>query len=128
MQMLKEQISKGNNGLVKRKFITFGIEADNLKAAKQKLERIEADIKGNFKILGVAVKSLDGLERLELLHASFNEGSKEKFGFNWDLVYKTGLSSKDLSLLPLLILGIVKPLNAVIHSAECHLFKYSPPN
>ena len=95
MQMLKEQISKGNNGLVKRKFITFGIEADNLKAAKQKLERIEADIKGNFKILGVAVKSLDGLERLELLHASFNEGSKEKFGFNWDLVYKTGLSSKD---------------------------------
>ena len=95
MQMLKEQISKGNNGLVKRKFITFGIEADNLKAAKQKLERIEADIKGNFKILGVEVKSLDGLERLELLHASFNEGSKEQFGFNWDLVYKTGLSSKD---------------------------------
>ena len=93
--MLKEQLSKGNNGLVKRKFITFGIEADDLKAAKQKLERIETDIAGNFKALGVASRSLSGLERLELLHSSFNEGTKDKFRFNWDLVYKTGLSSKD---------------------------------
>lgn len=94
MQMLKEQIAKGNNGLIKRKFITFGIEADDMKAAKQKLERIEADILGNFKALGVAAKPLSGLERLELLHGSFNDGG-EKFGFNWDLVYKTGLTTKD---------------------------------
>ena len=39
MGMLKNQLSRGNNGIIKRKFITFGIEADNLKAAKQKLER-----------------------------------------------------------------------------------------
>ena len=95
MQMLKEQIAKGNNGLVKRKFITFGIEADNLKAAKQKLERIEADILGNFKALGVLATPLSGLERLELLHGTFNQDTKEKFRFNWDLVYKTGLSTKD---------------------------------
>ena len=95
MQMLKEQLAKGNNGLIKRKFITFGIEADDIRAAKQKLERIEADILGNFKALGAAAKPLCGLERLELLHSSFNEGTKEKFGFHWDLVYKTGLSSKD---------------------------------
>ena len=94
MQMLKEQIAKGNNGLIKRKFITFGIEADDMRAAKQKLERIEADILGNFKALGVAAKPLSGLERLELLHGSFNDGG-EKFGFNWDLVYKTGLTTKD---------------------------------
>lgn len=95
MQMLKEQIAKGNNGLIKRKFITFGIEADDIKAAKQKLERIEADILGNFKALGVSAKPLSGLERLELLHGSFNEGTNEKFRFNWDLVHKTGLSTKD---------------------------------
>ena len=95
MQMLKEQLAKGNNGLIKRKFITFGIEADDIRAAKQKLERIEADILGNFKALGAAAKPLSGLERLELLHSSFNEGTKEKFGFHWDLVHKTGLSSKD---------------------------------
>ena len=95
MQMLKEQLAKGNNGLIKRKFITFGIEADDIRAAKQKLERIEADILGNFKALGAAAKPLGGLERLELLHSSFNEGTKEKFVFHWDLVHKTGLSSKD---------------------------------
>ena len=95
MQMLKEQLAKGNNGLIKRKFITFGIEADDIRAAKQKLERIEADILGNFKALGATAKPLSGLERLELLHSSFNEGTKEKFGFHWDLVHKTGLSSKD---------------------------------
>ena len=93
--MLKNQLSRGNNGLIKRKFITFGIEADNFKAAKQKLERVETDILGNFKILGVSAKPLSGLERLELLHGTFNEGEKDKFGFHWDLIHKTGLSSKD---------------------------------
>ena len=31
--MLKNQLSKGNNGLVKTKYITFGIEAESLKVA-----------------------------------------------------------------------------------------------
>ncbi len=78
MGMLKNQLSRGNNGIIKRKFITFGIEADNLKAAKQKLERIETDILGNFKALGVQARPLNGLERLELLHCTFNEGEKKR--------------------------------------------------
>ena len=42
--MLQMQLARGNNGLVKTKFITFGVEADNLKTAKPRLERIEIDI------------------------------------------------------------------------------------
>ena len=42
--MLQSQLTKGNNGLVKKKYITFGIEADSLRTAKPKLERIETDI------------------------------------------------------------------------------------
>lgn len=38
--MLQSQLTKGNNGLVKRKYITFGIEADSLRTAKPKLERM----------------------------------------------------------------------------------------
>lgn len=45
--MLKNQLSKGNNGLVKTKYITFGIEAENLKVARPRLERIETDILNN---------------------------------------------------------------------------------
>lgn len=44
---------KGNNGLVKTKYITFGIEAEPIKEAKPKLERIETDIISNFKVMGV---------------------------------------------------------------------------
>ncbi|MEG1991725.1 MAG: conjugal transfer protein TraE, partial [Christensenella sp.] len=36
---------------------------------------------------------LTGFERLELLHNCFND--KEKFNFNWNLLHKTGLSTKD---------------------------------
>ena len=42
--MLKNQLSKGNNGLVKTKYVTFGIEADNPRIAKHRLERMETDI------------------------------------------------------------------------------------
>ena len=42
--MLQSQLTKGNNGLIKKKYITFGIEADSLRTAKPKLERIETDI------------------------------------------------------------------------------------
>ena len=52
--MLKNQLSKGNNGLVKYKYITFSIEADSLAAAKARLARIETDVLNNFKVLGVA--------------------------------------------------------------------------
>ena len=66
--MLKGQLARGNNGLTKTKYITFGIEADSLKEAKPRLERIEADVLANFKVLGVRAHSLDGYERLAILH------------------------------------------------------------
>ena len=93
--MLKNQLAKGNNGLVKTKFITFGIEAESIKEAKPKLERIETDIIGNFKTMGVTAKSLNGAERLTILHRSFNPDGREKFNFSWDLPVQSGLSVKD---------------------------------
>ncbi len=65
-KMLKQQLAKGNNGLVKSKYITFSIEADNIREAKPKLERIESDILNNFKILGVPAYPLNGVERLQI--------------------------------------------------------------
>ena len=93
--MLKDQLSKGNNGLAKTKYITFGIEADSLKSAKTRLERIEADVMANFKVLGVKARTLDGYERLAILHKMFHPAGERKFWFTWDAIWKTGLSSKD---------------------------------
>ena len=38
--ILQDQLVRGNNGLTKRKFLTFTIEADNLKMARARLTRI----------------------------------------------------------------------------------------
>ena len=93
--MLQSQLARGNNGLTKTKYITFGIEADDIKAAKTRLERIEADILANFKVLGVKARALDGYERLAILHQMFHPAGERKFFFAWDAIWKTGLSSKD---------------------------------
>ena len=94
-EMLKNQLAKGNNGLVKTKYITFGVKEKSLKEAKPKLERIEADILNNFKTMGVLAQSLNGAERLAVLHRSFNPDGREKFRFSWDMLPKSGLSVKD---------------------------------
>ena len=93
--MLQNQLTKGNNGLIKKKYITFGIEADSLRSAKPKLERIESDILNNFKTLGVKTEPLSGYERLKVLHDVFNMDTHEPFCFSFDMVARTGLSTKD---------------------------------
>jgi hypothetical protein len=94
--MLKNQLAKGNNGLVKKKYITFGIEAASLREARPKLERVEADIIGNFKALGVAAHPLNGAERLEAMHGVFHPDGKDRLKFSWKRLAETGMSSKDL--------------------------------
>ena len=94
-EMLEGQLAKGNNGFAKVKYITFGIEANNLKEAKLRLERVEADILTNFKALGVRAISLNGYERLVVLHRIFHPMGNMKFRFSWDAIWQTGLTSKD---------------------------------
>ena len=93
--MLQNQLAKGNNGLRKTKYITFGIEADSIKTAKPRLERIETDLVNHFKQLGAAVETLNGKERLRLLHSIFHMDTQEKFAFEWDWLPRTGLSTRD---------------------------------
>ena len=93
--MLQNQLARGNNGLIKTKYLTFGIDADNIKAAKPRLERIETDILNNFKRLGVAAEALDGKARLAQLHSIFHMDEQLPFRFEWDWLPSSGLSTKD---------------------------------
>ena len=93
--MLQNQLAKGNNGLIKTKYLTFGIDADSIKAAKPRLERIETDILNNFKRLGVAAETLDGKARLAQLHGIFHMDEQLPFRFEWDWLPTSGLSTKD---------------------------------
>ena len=93
--MLKNQIAKSNNGIVRSKYVTFGINADGISAARPRLERVEADIMGNFKKLGVQSRPLTGRERMEVLHGQLHPGNREPFVFAWDLIPKTGMGTMD---------------------------------
>ena len=93
--MLQNQLAKGNNGLIKTKYLTFGIDADSIKAAKPRLERIETDILNNFKRLGVAAETLDGKARLAQLHGIFHMDEQLPFRFEWDWLPTSGLSTQD---------------------------------
>lgn len=94
-EVLLHQMEAGNNGLTKTKYLTFGIHAESMKTAKPRLTHIETDILNNFKRLGVQAKSLNGSERLELMHRQFHMGDDAKFHFDWKYLAGSGLSVKD---------------------------------
>ena len=93
--MLQNQLERGNNGLVKSKYLTFGIKAESYKTAKPRLERLELDILNNFRKLSVKAEPLDGKARLALMHGIFHIDGQEQFKFDWKLLAPSGLSVKD---------------------------------
>ena len=94
--VLMHQMEAGNNGLTKTKFLTFGIHADSLKSAKPRLTHIEIDLLNNFKSLGVVAQTLNGHDRLKLMHSIFHmDNTSAPFNFDWKYLVKSGLSVKD---------------------------------
>ena len=93
--MLRSQLARGNNGLIKTKYLTFGIEADTIRAAKPRLDRIETDLLNNFKRFGVSAEPLNGKQRLALMHRMFHMDEQMDFHFEWDWLAPSGLSVKD---------------------------------
>lgn len=93
--MLKKQLAQGNNGLTKTKYLTFGIEADSMKLAKPRLQHVETDLLNNFRRLGVRARTLNGKERLHLMHSMFHMGDEDKFHFDWKWLVGSGMSVKD---------------------------------
>ena len=94
-QMLRQQLAKGNNGLTKTKFITFGVEGESMAQVKPRLDHIQNDLLNNFHRLGVQAKPLNDAQRLKLMHDMFNMDGASKFHFDWKDLVKSGLSVKD---------------------------------
>ena len=95
VEMLKGQIAKSNTGIERSKYITFGLPAGSAAEARPRLGRVESDVMGNLKRLGVQSQPLDGRERLALLHGQLHPGSREPFRFAWKDIPKTGMGTKD---------------------------------
>ena len=94
-QMLKHQSAKGNNGIIKSKYIIFGVESTGIKEARSKLSNIEKDVVHNLNNIGTNARGLDGKERLRILHEYFNQGTMEPFRFSFKELSESGKSVKD---------------------------------
>ena len=56
---------------------------------------IENDLLNNFRRLGVIATTMNGKERLHLMHSMFHMGDNDKFFFDWKYLVESGLSVKD---------------------------------
>ena len=94
-QMLQNLSEKGNNGVIKSKYIIFGIEAGSYKEAKQRFLSIEADVIKNLKSVGSNARCLDGRERLKVLYEFFNQDKMDPFLFSFKEMAESGHNVKD---------------------------------
>ena len=93
-QMLRRQLERGNNGLVKTKLLILTIKEKDIRTARTRFSRILLDALNHFKVIGAMAKALEGREWLELLHGILHpEG--ERFSFEWDWLAPSGLHVKD---------------------------------
>ncbi len=92
-QMLTEKALKGQNGIIREKYLTFSCKANSYEQAVQVLTRIEADIQANMKRLGCINSVLSGNERCEFIHSIFNPD--ETYKFEYEYLLENSLSTKD---------------------------------
>ena len=94
-QMLANQIKQGKNCVRKTKFLTFSVLASGLDDARVKLGRIEDDLLQQLKRIGCQSFSLDGTERLKVLHDIYRQCGSSDFQFDYADIWRTGLTPKD---------------------------------
>ena len=93
-QMLRKQLERGSNGLIKTKYLTLTIEARDSKTARARFSRIVMDALNHFKVMGALAKELGGKEWLEMLHGILHPDG-ERFAFEWSWLAPSGLSVQD---------------------------------
>ena len=52
-EMLRTQLERGNNELIKTKFLTFTVEAKGIRSARARLARIETDTLNHFSYISL---------------------------------------------------------------------------
>lgn len=90
--MLAVRALEGQNSILREKYVTFSSYANTYITAIPTLARLETDLIGLFKSLGCDAKSLNGLERLELIHGMNCPDSR--FDWVYDNLVESNLTTK----------------------------------
>ncbi len=96
-EILLDKERKGNKGIRKHRFLTYTVQEKEPIAASKKMKDLDESIMANFWKAGLKVPShiAKGTERLKGLHLAMHPYGKDKFKFNWDVLSKKGLCTKD---------------------------------
>lgn len=93
--MLCQLRKNSKSGYFLRKFLTFTVSENSVKAARRRLNSISEQLVKLFAEFNVPAFQLDGKQRLEALFRSLNPSSDERFIFDWGLKARGGYSTKD---------------------------------
>ena len=93
-QVVAEKALRGQNGLIREKYVTFSLHAENYQQAKEQLENRAADIADYFKRMGSSTRILSGIERLSLLQGIIRPNEEMSFSYDW-LLAEDDLTTKD---------------------------------
>lgn len=93
-RILNDKMREGVSNLVRHRYLTYAVGADDVDAAVPKLARIRGDVEQTLARIRCSSRALDGAERLELLQGQLRPGSR--FEFSWDKLSPTsGARTKD---------------------------------
>ena len=94
-RILNDKMREGVSNLVRHRYLTFLVGADDLDAAAPRLARARGDCVQTLARIRCEARMLDGAERLELVQSQLRP--KAEFAFSWDkLSQLSGLRTKDL--------------------------------
>ena len=94
-RILNDKMREGVSNLVRHRYLTFLVGADDVDAAAPRLARARSDCMQTLARIRCESRTLDGQQRLALLQSQLRPGSEPSF--SWDkLSHESGLRTKDL--------------------------------
>ena len=94
-RILNDKMREGVSNLVRHRYLTFLVGADDIDAAAPKLARARGDVQQTLARIRCDARMLDGKERLALVQSQLRPDAE--FALSWDkLSHKSGLRTKDL--------------------------------
>ena len=94
-RILNDKMREGVSNLVRHRYLTFLVGADDVDAAAPRLARARSDCMQTLARIRCESRTLDGQQRLALLQSQLRPGSEPSF--SWDkLSHASGLRTKDL--------------------------------
>ncbi len=94
-EVMEAKIIEGKQGIEQELYLTITIERKNFEEAKAQFATIEANLRKRFGELGSELHTLNGNERLKILHDYYQLGREEQFQFDLKEYKKLGKDFKN---------------------------------